>query len=128
MTSFELFAGDCAIFTETGEDMAAGTSYLFSHLRKFGLKMHVGSGSTASKTEAINYPAGTVPYENGDTTPFAVLGPVGEDLGPLSSTNEFGCLGFTVHSSLTPDSNAKHGLRQPQVRRCNLKNFCGPPP
>ena len=54
MASFELFASlfadDCAIFFVTREDMVTGTSYLFNHLRKFGLKMHVGSGTTASKT------------------------------------------------------------------------------
>ena len=67
MTSFELFAslfaGDFAIFFETREDMVTGTSYLFSHLRKFGLKMHVGSGTTASKTEAMYYPTSMGPHE-----------------------------------------------------------------
>ena len=106
--------------------MLTGTSCVSN---QFYLEMNVEPGTTALETEAAYYViGGQRPYENGDTTPFAVLGPVGEDLGPLSSTNEFGCLGFTVHSSLTPDSNAKHGLRQPQVRRCNLKNFCSPPP
>ena len=55
-----LFAGGCAIFYETGGDI----------VRKFGLKMHVGSGTMASKTEAIFYPAGTGPHEDGDTTPL----------------------------------------------------------
>ena len=50
-----LFADDCAIFFETREYMVTGISYLFKHLRKFGLKMHVGSGTTASKTEAMYY-------------------------------------------------------------------------
>ena len=63
--SFELFASlfadDFAIFFETREDMVTGTSYLFNHLRKFGLKMHVGSGTTASKTEAMYYPTSMDP-------------------------------------------------------------------
>ena len=55
-----LFAGDCGIFPETAEDMVMGKFYLFN-LRKFGLKMHVGSGTTAPKTEAMYYPASTGP-------------------------------------------------------------------
>jgi len=69
LTSFELFASlfvdDCAIFSETREDMVTGTFYLFNHLRNFGLKIHAGSGTTASKTEAMYYPASMGSYEDG---------------------------------------------------------------
>jgi len=58
--SFELFISlfedNCALFFESRADMVTGASYLFNHLRKFGQKMHVGSGTTASKTEAMYYP------------------------------------------------------------------------
>ena len=81
VASFELFpllfAVDCAIFFETGEDMMTGTSYLLSHLRKFDLKINAGSGTTASKTEAVYYPTSAGSYENGDTTPLVVFGPGG---------------------------------------------------
>ena len=57
VTFFELlaslYADDCDIFFETREGMVTETSYLINHLRKFGLKMHVGSGTTASNTEAM---------------------------------------------------------------------------
>ena len=60
-TSFDLwaslYADDCAILFETRADLITGTSYLFNHLRKFGLQMHVGTGDTASKTEAMFFPA-----------------------------------------------------------------------
>ena len=36
-----LFAGDCAIFFETRGDIVMGTPYLFSHLRRFSLEMHI---------------------------------------------------------------------------------------
>ena len=56
-TAFELFASlfvdDCALLFESRADMVTGASYLFNHLLKFGLKMHVGSDATASKTEAM---------------------------------------------------------------------------
>ena len=57
VTAFELwaslFADDCAVFFNNREELVVGTQHLFSHLRKFGLEMHVGRGSTASKTEAM---------------------------------------------------------------------------
>jgi len=115
VTPFRLFdsllAGDCAIFFETREDMVTGKSCLFNHLRKFGLKMHVGSGTAASKTEAVSYPASTGPYEDGDTTPFTVSRPDGKDLGFVSFTKEFKYLGPIVHSSLTSDADMDKRIR-----------------
>ena len=97
VTVFELFASlfadDCALFFETRADMVTGTSYLFNHLRKFGLKMHIGSGATASKTEAMYYPPTRMAYEDGDTTPFTVFGPSGEVLGFVTFVLEFEYLG-----------------------------------
>jgi len=58
-------------------------------LRKSGLKMYVGSGTTASKTEAMYYPMSRGPYEDGDTAPFTVPGPGVKDLGFVSFTKEF---------------------------------------
>ena len=80
-------------------------------MRKFGLKMHVGSGTRASKTEAMYYPTSTGSYEGGDTTLFTVSGPSGEDLGFVSFTREFRYLGSTVHSSLTSDADVDKRIR-----------------
>jgi len=115
VTSFELFASlfadDCALFFESRADMVTGTSYLFNHLRKFGLKMHVGSGATASKTEAMYYPPTRLSYDDGDTTPFTVFGPNGEGLGFVSFTKEFKYLGSLVHHSLTSDADVNKRVK-----------------
>jgi hypothetical protein len=36
-----LFADDCEIFYEARVGMVTGIPYLFNHLRKFGLRIHV---------------------------------------------------------------------------------------
>ena len=91
--------------------MVTRTSYLFNHLRKFGLKMRVGSGNTASKTETIFYPTSTGSNEDGDTTPFMVSGPGGEDLGFVSFFKDFKYLGSIVHSSLTSEADVDKLIR-----------------
>ena len=115
VTAFELFASlfadDCALFFESRADMVTGTSYLFNHLRKFGLKMHVGSGTTVSKTEAMYYPPTSRSYESGDTTPFTVFGPTGAAIGHVSFTTEFKYLGSIVHFSLTSDADVNKRIR-----------------
>ena len=115
VTSFELFAllfaDDCATSFETREDMVTGTSYLSNHLRKFGLKMHVGSGTTASKTEAMYYPTSMGSCEGGDTTAFTVSGLRGKDLGFVGFTKEFKYLGSIVPSSLTSNADVDKRIR-----------------
>ena len=49
-----LFADDCAIYSTPA--LITGSSYLYNHLRKFGLLMHVGNGAVPSKTEAMYFP------------------------------------------------------------------------
>ena len=51
-----LFADDCALLFNTREDMIKGANYLYHHLRRFGLLMHIGKGTVASKTEAMFFP------------------------------------------------------------------------
>ena len=63
-----LYADDCAIFFKTRQDLITGSTYLFSHLARFGLHMHVGRGSTKSKTEAMFFPKPRTPYEDADTS------------------------------------------------------------
>ena len=91
--------------------MVTGTSYLFNHLRKFGLKIHIGSGATASKTEAMYYPPTRMAYEDGDTTPFAVFGPSGEVPGFVTFVLEFKYLGSLVHHSLTSDADVNKRIK-----------------
>jgi hypothetical protein len=91
--------------------MVTGASYLFNHLLKFGLKMHVGSGATASKTETMYYPPTRLSYEDGDTAQFTVFDPSGAPIGHVSFTVEFKYLGSIVHQSLTSDADVNRRLR-----------------
>jgi hypothetical protein len=56
-TPFELwaflFANDCALLFNSRDDLIKGPNQIFTHLRRFGLQMNTGRGTTASKTEAI---------------------------------------------------------------------------
>ncbi len=47
-----LFADDCANFFNSRADLELGASYLWNHRHCFGLLMHIGVGTTLSKTEA----------------------------------------------------------------------------
>ena len=73
--------------------------------------MHIGPGTTASKTGAMYYPTSTGSYEDSDTTPFTVSGPGGEDPGFVSFTKELKYLGSIVQSSLAPDAGAGERIR-----------------
>ena len=106
-----LFADDCAIFFETREDLVEGTSYLFNHLRRFGLKMHVGNGSTASKTEAMFFPRPREPYEHGNTERFNVSGDDNSTVGYVDFTKEFKYLGSLITPSLTSDADVTKRLK-----------------
>ncbi len=63
-----LFADDCAIFFNRRADLELGASYLFDHLRRFGLMMHIGADTTLSKTEAMYFPPPQVDYSTADTS------------------------------------------------------------
>jgi len=54
----------------------------------------------------MHCPPTRLSYDDGDTTPFTVLGPNGEDLGFVSFTKEFKYLvSSLVHRSLTSDAD-----------------------
>ena len=50
-------------------------------------------------------------YEDGDTAPFKVSGPGGEDLGFVSFTKELRHLGPIAYSSLTSDADVDKYIR-----------------
>ena len=68
-----LFADDCAIFFNSRADLITGSSYLYNHLRKFGLLMHIGNGAVPSKTEAMYFPPPRVEYSAADTSRIDVV-------------------------------------------------------
>ena len=51
-----LFADDCAVLFNTREDMITGANYLYHHLQKFGLLMHIGKGITHPKPKPCTSP------------------------------------------------------------------------
>ena len=90
-----LFADDCALFFETRADLITGANYIYEHLRRFGLHMHVGRGTQKSKSEAMYCPAAGDDYEDADTSDFDVAD------GFISFCTEFKYLGSIIHYSLT---------------------------
>jgi hypothetical protein len=110
VTTFELwaslFADDCAVFFNNREELVVGTQHLFSHLRKFGLEMHVGRGSTALKTEATYCPKPHKAYGDEDTGRFAVDGD-----GFVEFTREFKYLGSIISTSLTSDADVDKRIK-----------------
>jgi hypothetical protein len=68
-----LFAHHCA---QLCDDIKIGASYLYHHLRKFGLLMHIWQGAVESKTEAIFFPAQSLPSNStvSDRTNLTVAG------------------------------------------------------
>ena len=126
VTKFEvwssLFADDCGLLFETRDDMVAGANYIFAHLRRFGLHMHVGRGNIASKTEAVYYPPPREPADSGDRSDFAVDGD-----GFISFSSEFVYLGSLIHEKLTcgPDIDrriVKASAAFGALQRCFFKH------
>ena len=94
-----LFADDCALLFGTRADLIVGTRYLYAHLRKFGLMMHVGRGGATSKTEAMYIPGARSAKSDGDASSFAV------DDGHVSFCTAFKYLGSIIDQSLRADAD-----------------------
>ena len=102
-----LYADDCAIFFKTRQDLITGSTYLFSHLARFGLHMHVGRGSTKSKTEAMFFPKPRTPYEDADTSSFFI----DNDGGFVHFCTEFKYLGSIITPCLTSDADVDKRIK-----------------
>jgi hypothetical protein len=94
-----LFADDCELLFNNRSDLTTGANYLFLHLASFGLHMHIGRDTTASKTEAMFVPGPNTVYTDGDTSDFTVSD------GFVSFTTEFKYLGSVTHYSLKSDTD-----------------------
>jgi len=125
-TSFEfwlsLFADDCAIFFDSRADLITGASYLYNHLRKFGLLMHVGNGAVMSKTEAMYFPPPRVEYSAADTSRIVVLDARGQPAGFIDFTTEFKYLGSIVHYSLSSEADVDKRIKSATAAFGALKN------
>ena len=118
-----LFADDCALFFNSRADLEIGTSYLYNHLRRFGLLVHVGSGNTASKTEAMYFPPPRTLYSTADTSRFNVLNSEGSSIGFIDFTEEFKYLGSIIHHSLTSDADVDKRIKAATATFGALKNI-----
>ena len=121
VTEFELwsslFADDCGLLFNTRVDMITGANYLYHHLRRFGLLMHIGRGATASKTEAVYYPPPHQAHADGDQTDFTVHD------GFISFTDEFRYLGSIIHHSLTADADVNARITKATAAFGALRGF-----
>ena len=94
-----LFADhDCGLLFNTRSDMIIAADYLYQHLRRFGLLMHIGREATPSKTEAVLFPGPGEIQESGDTSNFDCAD------GFISFTDEVRYLGSVIHNYLTSDA------------------------
>jgi len=92
-----LFADDCAVLFESREDMIEGMEYLYKHLRRFGLHMHLGRNGQASKTESMFFPRPGENVESGDQSNFIC------DDGIITFCKKFKYLGSYLDRTLKSD-------------------------
>ena len=99
-----LYAYDAATPLATSAALLAVTNAIFTHLKLFGLLMHVGSPGKKSKTEAMFCPARVDEYGDGDTSDLVL-----DCGGTVSFTQSFVYLGSLLHSDLADhhDVNAR---------------------
>ena len=94
-----LFADDCAVVFENRNDMEVGMTYMIKHLSRFGLMVHVGRGTTSSKTECMFFPRPREPENGADLSNIIVTA----DGGFISFVKKFRYLGSHIGQRL--DSN-----------------------
>ena len=118
-----MFADDCAIFFNSRADLELGASYLFNHLRRIGLMMHIGVDTTLSKTEAMYFPPPRVNCSNAaETSHFDVRNADGSAVGFVEFTKEFKYLGSIIDSSLTSDADVNMRIKSATSAFGALKN------
>jgi len=120
-----LFADDCALFFNSRNDIEIGASYICNHLRKLGVVVHVGTGTTPSKTEAMYFPPPRQDYAAADTSRINVLDDEGAPVGFIDFTTEFKYLGSIVHHSLTSDADIDKRIKSATAAFGALRNVLG---
>ena len=107
-----LFADDCALYFSSRADLVTSTSYLYSHLSKFGLMMHVGSGDVLSKTEAMYFSRPRTEYSEADTSRLDVFDATnGSIVGFIDFTKEFKRLDSIFHYSLSLEADVDKRIK-----------------
>jgi exonuclease III len=124
-----LFADDCALTFNSRTEIEKGTEYINNHLSAFGLQMHKGEGSKASKTEAMFIPGFKRHYHQGDTSNIFFLQTGDLKVYHVTFAEKFKYLGSIIHHSLesewdiTNRINAANGAMQrlkPMLQRIDI--------
>ncbi len=74
--------------------------------------MHLGVGTTLSKTEAMYFRHRSVDYSNADTSRFHIRNADGPAVGLFYCKNEFEYLGSIIYSSLTWDADVDKRIKE----------------
>ena len=125
-----LFADDCALIFNNREELEIGTKYINNHLSAFGLQMHKGQGSTASKTEAMFIPGHKRQYQHGDTSKIYFMEAYPNiTVYHVTFVEKFKYLGSIIHHSLESEwdinnriNNANGAMQRlkPMMKRADI--------
>ena len=109
--SFEksLYVDDGAFLFDDRNALQTGAKLIFSHFRRFGLKMHIGTDGTFtdSKTEAVFFPSATQSITSADTSPVYV-----NETGYVTYSDKFKYLGSYVTQDLSDTFDVKNRVLQ----------------
>jgi hypothetical protein len=105
----------CTLMTRycslTRETILKKLPAIYEYLLKFRLNMHIGTGATPLKTEAMYFPPPRRLYFDADTSRLDVPDQLGNPVGFIDFTTEFKYLGSIVHHSLTSDADVDKRIR-----------------
>merc|ERR1719181_48590 len=87
---------DQAEDADVASDMEVGMTYMIKHLSRFGLMVHVGRGTTSSKTECMFFPRPREPENGADLSNIIVTA----DGGFISFVEKFRYLGSHIGQRL----------------------------
>ena len=100
---------DGAFLFLSREELQRGAKLIFSHFRRFGLKMHIGTDGSFSdsKTEAVVFPAPGQILSSFDTSPVYI-----NDTGYVTYTDKFKYLGSYITHDLSDTFDVKNRVTQ----------------
>jgi len=119
-----LYVDDGAFISTTREGIESITQALYTHLAKFGLKMHVGKNNEESKTLAMLIPPSLEQSKENIKNHFLppkILINNGQNYIPF--TNEFKYLGSIIHITLQEDEEIKKRIKQAWSTIGIMKHF-----
>ncbi len=113
---------DCAILFNSRADLELWASYLFKHLRRFGLMMYICVDTMLSKTESMCFPPPRVDKSNADTSHFGIRNGDGSTVCIVDITNDFKYFGSIIDTSLISDADVDRKIKAATSAFGALKN------